>query len=48
MKLLPMSLVICVCSFHASLLRAQENDASDLSKMLKEAQELQQQAAEIQ
>ncbi|MGH8101651.1 MAG: hypothetical protein ACREIW_10160 [Chthoniobacterales bacterium] len=48
MKLLPVSLAICLCSFHASLLRAQEDDASDLTKMLKDAQELQQQAAEIQ
>jgi hypothetical protein len=48
MKLLPISLVICVCSFLAPLLRAQEDDASDLTKMLKEAKELQQQASEIQ
>lgn len=48
MKPLPILLVICVCSFPASLLWAQEDDASDLTKALKEAQELQQQANEIQ
>jgi len=48
MKLLLIWLVICVCSFPASLLRGQEDDASDLTKMLKEAQELQKEANQIQ
>lgn len=48
MKLLLISLVICLGSFRASLLRAQEDDASELTKALKEAQELQQEANQIQ
>lgn len=48
MKLLSISLVICLCSFQAALLRAQEDDAADLTKMLKEAQELQKEANQIQ
>jgi|ERR1041385_1420225 hypothetical protein len=48
MKLLSISLVICLCSLQAALLRAQEDDAADLTKMLKEAQELQKEANQIQ
>ena len=48
MKLLSISLGICLCSFQAALLCAQEDDAADLTKMLKEAQELQKDANQIQ
>ena len=48
MKLLPVPVCLCACLFCVPLLRAQQDDASDLTKMLKEAQGLQQQANEIQ